>query len=343
VADPEHVERLKKGVAEWNAWRRGNPRIRPDLSDADLINANLSNANLFNANLSNANLFNANLYDANLYDANLSGANLSEADLFNANLCEADLSHADMGGANLIVTNLSHAYLSSVNLTETRLNGTVFGNVDLSGVIGLETCKHFGPSIVDHRTLQRSGPLPLAFLRGVGLPDNFIEYLPSLFNRAIQLYSCFISYSTKDQEFADRLYADLQNKGVRCWFSPHDIRGGKKLHEQIDEAIKLYDKLLLILSEASMSSEWVKTEIVNARQRELEEKRQMLFPIRLVSFEHIKSWKAFDADTGKDSAREIREYFIPDFANWKDHDAYKKSFDYVLRDLTKPNADPPGT
>src|SRR5262249_44124466 len=122
--------------------------------------------------------------------------------------------------------------------------------------------------------------------------------------------------------------------GVRCWFAPHDISGGKKLHEQIDEAIRLYDKLLLILSEASMASEWVKTEIANARKRELAEKRQMLFPISVVSFDHIKAWKAFDADTGKDTAREIREYFIPNFANWKDHDAYKQSFERVLRDLT---------
>jgi hypothetical protein len=77
---------------------------------------------------------------------------------------------------------------------------------------GLETCLYMGPSTIDYRTLQRSGPLPLAFLRGVGLPD----YLPSLLNRPIQFFSCFISYSSKDQEFADRLHADLQNKGVRC-------------------------------------------------------------------------------------------------------------------------------
>jgi hypothetical protein len=38
-----------------------------------------------------------------------------------------------------------------------------------------------------------------------------------------------------------------------------------------------------------------------------------MFPITLVPFEEIKSWKAFDADSGEDSAREIREYFIPDF------------------------------
>ena len=47
---------------------------------------------------------------------------------------------------------------------------------------GLETCRHVGPSTIDHRTLQRSGPLPLAFLRDVGLTDTLIDYLPSLLN-----------------------------------------------------------------------------------------------------------------------------------------------------------------
>ena len=82
-----------------------------------------------------------------------------------------------------------------------------------------------------------------------------------------------------------------------------------------------------------MNSEWVKTEIANVRQREIRERRQMLFPISLVPFENIKQWKAFDADTGKDSAREVREYFIPDFSNWKDHDSYQKAFERLLWDL----------
>jgi hypothetical protein len=51
---------------------------------------------------------------------------------------------------------------------------------------------------------------------------------------------------------------------VRCWFAPHDITGGRKIHEQIDEAIRLHGKLLLILSLDSMKSNWVKTEIANA-------------------------------------------------------------------------------
>ncbi|MGH7842531.1 MAG: toll/interleukin-1 receptor domain-containing protein [Candidatus Binataceae bacterium] len=194
-------------------------------------------------------------------------------------------------------------------------------------------CHHLGPSTLDHRTLAKSLPLPLSFLRGCGLPDEYIEYLPSLFNQAVQFYSCFISYSTRDQAFATRLHADLQNKGVRCWFAPHNIQGGKKLHEQIDEAIRVYDRLLLILSGASMNSEWVKTEIANARQKELANQKRVLFPIRLVSFETVRAWKIFDADSGKDSAREIREYFIPDFSDWKNHDNYQQAFESLLKAL----------
>ena len=36
----------------------------------------------------------------------------------------------------------------------------------------------------------------------------------------------------------------------------------------------------------------------------------------------IRHWKLFDTDIGVDSAREIREYFIADFSNWKNHDSY---------------------
>ena len=59
----------------------------------------------------------------------------------------------------------------------------------------------------------------------------------------------------------------------------------------------------------------------------------MLFPITLAPFDRIKDWTLFDADRGIDSVREIREYFIPDFSKWKDHDSYQKAFDRLLLDL----------
>jgi len=146
---------------------------------------------------------------------------------------------------------------------------------------GLLEATHAGPSIIDFQTLTRFENPPISFLRGCGLPENLIEYLPPLRDKAIQFYSCFISYSTKDQLFADRLYADLQNKGVRCWFAPHDLPIGAKTWDAVDEAIRLRDKLLLILSKASIASEWAEDEVNKAYAEERSRKETVLFPIRI--------------------------------------------------------------
>jgi hypothetical protein len=318
MANEKHLAILKNGVVAWNEWREQHPGVRPDLSDAQLLKADLIGANLSVADLLGADLLGADLRAANLGGANLSGANLSAAHLRGANLNGAQLSETDFG--------------------EAILDWTVFAHVDLSTAKGLDTVRHLGPSTIGLDTIYNSqGKISEVFLRGCGVPDDLIGYIKSIAG-AIQFYSCFISYSTKDQEFADRLHEGLQNKGVRCWFAPHNVKAGEKLNEQIDQAIRLHDKLLLILSEHSMNSEWVKTEIFNAREREVAEKKRKLFPVRLVPFETLYEWKCFDAKTGKDLAREIAEYFIPDFANWKDHDSFQKGFDRLLKDLKSPDA-----
>jgi uncharacterized protein YjbI with pentapeptide repeats len=344
MANREHLAKIKKGVAAWNDWRKTNKEIVPHLSGADLYGADLSMANLSTAQLggaylTGANLSRADLSGADVSEASLVGTNLSGAKLIGANLSEANLSLAKLRGANLFGAHLSRADLSGANLvgadlSRASVSDTIFRGNDLSDVKGLETVRHDGPSMIGIDTIYRShGKIPPKFLRGAGVPENFIEYMGSLAGKALEFYSCFISYSTKDQEFADRLHADLQNKGVRCWFAPHDIQAGKKIHEQIDEAIRRYERLLLILSPNSMNSEWVKTEIRKARKRERTEKNRVLFPVRLISFEAIRDWELFDADEGKDLAVEIREYYIPDFSNWKNHDSFAKEFKKLLRDL----------
>src|SRR6185436_4287773 len=100
-----------------------------------------------------------------------------------------------------------------------------------------------GPSYIDINTLYKSrGNIPESFLRGCGAPDTFITFVRSLVNAAIDFYSCFISYSNKNHDFAERLYADLQNKGVRCWFAPEDLKIGDRFQERIEESIRIYDK-----------------------------------------------------------------------------------------------------
>jgi uncharacterized protein YjbI with pentapeptide repeats len=296
MANKEHLAILKQGVDQWNRWRDEKPAIRPDLRKASLKQANLAGANL-------------------------ASVNLSEADLSRSNL-----SRAILNDAKLLRTNFSEALLAR----------TTFGTVDLSQTVGLETVVHKGPSIIGIDTLYESkGKIPEVFLRGAGVPDTLISYIGSLVRKPLEFYSCFISYSHKDQEFAERIYADLQTNGVRCWFAPAHLGAAKKIHEQIDAAIRVHDKLLLILSKSSMESEWVKTEIRKARSIEIRQKRRVLFPISLVPFEEIARWECFDGDTAEDVGREIRQYFIPDFSRWKDHDQYSRNFLLLVRALTQ--------
>ena len=212
--------------------------------------------------------------------------------------------------------------------------------MDLSKAQGLETVVHRGPSVIDHRTLLQSGPLSLhPSWRGCGLPDRLIDYVPSLLEAGpIQFYSCFISYSTANQEFAERLHADLQARGVRCWFAPHDMQAGKKIHDQIDEAIRVYDKLLLILSEASMTSTWVKTEVAKARKKEVASEAPRPISNRVGAVQRHPRVETVRRRPRDDTAREVREYFLPDFSEWKtNHDAYQRSLEKVVAALK--NAD----
>jgi hypothetical protein len=320
MADENQLKILKQGVAAWNEWRKQTGPIKVDFSEADLDGDNLSEADLSGADLRKAQLSRATLTQADLSKANLTGAVLIAADLSAANLTGTTFGRASLLLAKLIGTDLIGADFSMAGLGD-----TILANLDLSGCKGLKLISHLGPSYVDIQTLQRSGPLPLVFLRGVGLPDKLIEHLPSLLNQSIQLYSCFISYSAKDEEFVRRLHADLQDKGVRCWFAPEDMKIGAKILDTLDQAIRLRDKILLVLSEASIASDWVEDEVTKGFAEERQRSVTVLFPVRIdeAVFTTNEAWAL--------KLRDNRN--IGDFRNWRDHDAYQKTLTRLLRDL----------
>jgi hypothetical protein len=82
-----------------------------------------------------------------------------------------------------------------------------------------------------------------------------------------------------------------------------------------------------------MASDWVRYEVMQAVAREKQDKGQVLFPIGLVFRKAIMAWSAFDSDSGKDIAKVVREYHIPDFSGWKDHDSFEAAFAGLLKDL----------
>ncbi len=317
------------------------------LSDADFSDGDLKGAGLSGVDLCGANLGHADLSGANLTNANLINANLTNANLINANLTYANLTYANLSDSNFIGANLTGAHidgkLNKTDLSFAKIGNTTFSNVDLREVAGLYDVFHSSPSTIGIDTLYKSkGEIPDKFLRDAGVPEEIIDIARSIrVGPPIQWHSCFISYSTKDDEFARRLHARMREANMRVWFAPENLKGGRKLPEQIFEAIQLQDKLLLVLSDASILSDWVMSEVRAALANEKKESRRKLYPIRLVDFQTLKEWKCFDSDAGKDLAVEVRAYFIPDFSNWKDHDAFEAAFARLQKDLkaeTKPRS-----
>jgi hypothetical protein len=306
MANPEHVALVLKGSAEIGKWSSENWFAGLDLSGADLTTVDLP--------------------EADLSAADLSGAALSRANLSGADLRGADLRGADLGRANLSGANLSMANLNGADLTGAELGFTILAFLDLREVKGLDTVQHTGPSSIGIETIYRSnGEIPEVFLRGAGVPDTFITFAKSLVGKPFDFYSCFISHSSIDQEFTERLHADLQAKGVRCWYAPEDLKIGDKFRTRIDEAIRIHDKLLIILSENSAQSAWVETEVETAFERERREHRTVLFPIRIDN--------AVEQTDAAWAAEIRRTRHIGDFRNWKHHDSYQRAFERLLRAL----------
>lgn len=297
------------------------------LMEADLSKANLSGANLSGAALYSANLMEADLSRANLSRAYLSKANLSGAVLYWANLIEADLSWANLSRAYLSRADLSKATLSVANLTDASIGYLVFGDNDLSVVKGLETVKHGGPSSIGIDTVYRShGKIPESFLRGAGVPDNFITYMRSLTGEASEFYSCFISYSSEDKQFCDRLYADLRAKGVRTWIFHEDAKWGKTVWGEIDRSIRIYDKLVVVCSEHSLQSGPVLREIERALIREDKEGKSVLFPIRIDDY-------IFDGWEHERKADVVKKV-VGDFRDWDANaEKYNDAVQKLLRAL----------
>jgi hypothetical protein len=235
----------------------------------------------------------------------MAGAKLHDANLSEANLTKTRLYRVDFIGSVLNGTKFFQAVCGV----------TTFSDVELDLALDLDSAFHVAPSYVDALTLSKvRKKTTCEFLNRCGVPSRYIPDFHVLVPTEPQYQSVFISYSHNDESSVDRLYHRLRATHMKIWYAPEEMKPGAKLHEQIDAAIEEYDRLVLILSDSSMNSRWVATEIRKARQKELRDGKRVLFPLRLCSFDAIQEWTLFDSDTGTDLAAEIRAYYIPDIS-----------------------------
>ena len=185
---------------------------------------------------------------------------------------------------------------------------------DLSGIPFLR----FAPE-------QRDSNLIASLAPAVNMIRNTIVHR-QMFQEPIEYYSCFLSYSAKDQIFVERLNSDLQEAGVRCWLDSQEVRIGDSIVDTIDRGIQDQDRVLLVLSSASVSSSWVKHEVAKAFEIEVKRKQSILFPLRLDDSVFKSSEPLFSRlSTSKQ---------VADFEDWNHDDKYRRAFSRLLRELT---------
>jgi len=158
-------------------------------------------------------------------------------------------------------------------------------------------------------------------LRQAGVPELFITYIPSLVQEPINFYQCFLRYSEQDQEFARRLLLDLQSKGVRCWLVPNTSEEDPP--GLVDEAIRFYDKLILVLSSLSLASSWLQLEVERVLAQEESEQRRILSFIALEPLRDVPEWLT----------RIQATHPIEDFCDWKRYDFYRQALGRLLSTL----------
>ena len=112
----------------------------------------------------------------------------------------------------------------------------------------------------------------------------------------------FISYARSDRPRAEQLARALERAGWSVWWD-REIPPGRSFDEVIEEALSLARCVIVLWSEASVRSEWVKTEAAEAAQRRilvpiLADGARIPLEFRRIQAAAIDDWRRLEAAEG---------------------------------------------
>jgi hypothetical protein len=188
-----------------------------------------------------------------------------------------------------------------------------------------------------HRDEQAALEIEL-FIRSAGVPDDMLALFRQWSERSNQYYSCFISYSWADKEFADVICARLTARGVTSWMDSKDALPGDHLYDTIDRAIRESDKVILCCSNDSLNSWWVDSELDRVMEKERalfrsgKERATVVIPLDLDGYLQGPDWQNGKAAT-------LRTRLAGDFRDWREnHAKFEQEFGRLLKAIRRPSA-----
>lgn len=318
---------------------------RRDVSDVDFRGADLSGAvfdtvegrrtSFAGAKMVSARFSGCQFGAVDFEGGRLEGSKWHETSAYNTNFSACDFRRSDLNGVHAEVCLFHGATFEDASFA--RLSFVQC--LGLHETIGLVSVFHRAPSAFDNATLRDScAGLPEAFLLNAGFSIEEVQTLQGMYRSGIRFYSCFISYTEVDKDLAFRLHTDLIANGVSCWQDEHNLKGGDFWRRQINEALRIYDKVLVICSEASLQRPEVVEEILQEIEQERVTNSKKLFPIRVD--EYIFTESAVEAvkklpprQQREDWLSYLRNYHVPDFSGWRDYTSYMECLNKLLRDL----------
>jgi len=93
--------------------------------------------------------------------------------------------------------------------------------------------------------------------------------------------SVFISHSSVDKPLVDKLVKDITAIGVTVWYDKFDIALGDSIPGKINEGLANAKYFIIVLSDASVKSNWVQEELNFALMKQINLNGTFIIPIKI--------------------------------------------------------------
>jgi uncharacterized protein YjbI with pentapeptide repeats len=303
----------------WNSWtlslrpvqayslRGEGLRLKPgyfiflrncDLQHIDFTDYNFISVDFCGSKFNRSNFFNVRFSRAVTMRSRFDNCSFRNCRFFSCELGDAsfrhcDFSHAELNGESygadfskskfekcILSGSYHNGIFEGADFDGAYVFGANFVNTNLSNIANLTRSHVYSPISIDLRTLKLSGKLPKQFHIGAGFSGSDIDKLKDDILRRRKT-TVFLSHSSKDERIVSLLAADLEKRGLDVWYAPRDLKIGAKTRTELDTAVSSVDKLIVILSKNSISSDWVEQEVENALEIERKTRKSFLIPVMI--------------------------------------------------------------